>query len=58
MMGFVYKICGEAYPVHRLDENTSGLMLVALTGWSAKTQGPTGGSYCIEALLGAISGAG
>ena len=31
MMGFVYKICGEAYPVHRLDEDTSGLMLVALT---------------------------
>ena len=31
MMGFVYKICGEAYPIHRLDEDTSGLMLVALT---------------------------
>ena len=31
MMGFVYKICGDAYPVHRLDEDTSGLMLVALT---------------------------
>lgn len=31
MMGFVYKICGEALPVHRLDEDTSGLMLVALT---------------------------
>lgn len=31
MMGFVYKICGDAYPVHRLDEDTSGLMIVALT---------------------------
>ena len=30
-MGFVYRICGDAYPVHRLDEDTSGLMLVALT---------------------------
>jgi len=31
MMGFVYRICGNALPVHRLDEDTSGLMLVALT---------------------------
>jgi 23S rRNA pseudouridine1911/1915/1917 synthase len=36
MMGFVYKICGEAYPVHRLDEDTSGLMLVALTEFGQK----------------------
>ena len=31
MMGFVHRLCGEALPVHRLDEETSGLMLVALT---------------------------
>lgn len=31
MMGFVFKLCGNALPVHRLDEDTSGLMLVALT---------------------------
>ena len=29
MMGFVYSLFGDAYPVHRLDEETSGLMLVA-----------------------------
>ena len=31
IMGFVHRLCGEALPVHRLDEETSGLMLVALT---------------------------
>ncbi|MGC6507389.1 MAG: RluA family pseudouridine synthase [Myxococcota bacterium] len=31
IMGFVHRICGNALPVHRLDEDTSGLMLVALT---------------------------
>lgn len=31
MMGFVYNLFGAAFPVHRLDEGTSGLMLVALT---------------------------
>ena len=31
IMGFVHRICGNAFPVHRLDEDTSGLMLVALT---------------------------
>ena len=30
MMGFVYALFGEAHAVHRLDEETSGLMLVAL----------------------------
>ena len=30
IMGFVHRLCGEAFPVHRLDEDTSGLMLVAL----------------------------
>ena len=29
MMGFVYNLVGEAHAVHRLDEATSGLMLVA-----------------------------
>lgn len=29
MMGFVYNLLGEAHAVHRLDEDTSGLMLVA-----------------------------
>src|SRR6056300_1582692 len=33
MMGFVFKLCGNALPVHRLDEDTSGLMLVALTDY-------------------------
>ena len=31
IMGFVYRLCGEAHAVHRLDEDTSGLMLVATT---------------------------
>ena len=30
IMGFVYGMCGNALPVHRLDEETSGLMVVAL----------------------------
>ena len=29
MMGFVYSLLGDSYPVHRLDEETSGLMLIA-----------------------------
>lgn len=29
MMGFVYSLLGEAHAIHRLDEETSGLMLVA-----------------------------
>jgi len=29
MMGFVYSLLGEAHAVHRLDEETSGLMLIA-----------------------------
>lgn len=29
VMGFVHRICGAALAVHRLDEETSGLMLVA-----------------------------
>jgi 23S rRNA pseudouridine1911/1915/1917 synthase len=29
MMGFVYTLLGEAHAVHRLDEETSGLMLIA-----------------------------
>lgn len=31
IMGFVHRICGEAFAVHRLDEDTSGLMMVALS---------------------------
>ena len=31
IMGFVHRLCGNALPVHRLDEHTSGLMLVGLT---------------------------
>lgn len=29
MMGFVYSLIGEAHAVHRLDEETSGLILIA-----------------------------
>ena len=29
VISFVHRICGNAYAVHRLDEGTSGLMLVA-----------------------------
>lgn len=29
MMGFVYQLFGSALPVHRLDEETSGLMMIA-----------------------------
>ena len=29
IMGFVHRICKQAHAVHRLDEDTSGLMLVA-----------------------------
>ncbi len=36
MMGFVFKLCGNALPVHRLDEDTSGLMLVALTEYGQR----------------------
>lgn len=31
VIGFVRKLFGTAFPVHRLDEETSGLMMVALT---------------------------
>ncbi len=36
VIGLVKRICGSAYPVHRIDEQTSGLLVVALNTRSQK----------------------